>query len=204
MSELMPMLHFVLLWFVLILLAEFVLAVRVSSQYGASVSFVLLLSTAVGVSGLELLAVTMAIVYTSVFIVLFVVILHFWSLSSKTTSGFGAISAASGFFFLSFMCVAIFVAVGPVLFYFSGVDGLDSLLWCSLVDDSSVTQVNITGVLHILVMRTFLLQTVIMNIWLLVGFIAALVILRNLFIFGFTGGRISNTHVAASLRVKRN
>lgn len=77
MFELMPIFYFILLWFVLILVAEFVLAVRVSSQYSAAVSFILLLSTAVGVSGLELLAVTMAIVYTSVFIVFFVVILHF-------------------------------------------------------------------------------------------------------------------------------
>jgi hypothetical protein len=110
----------------LILLTEFVLALRVSSQYSAAISLIFVLAVAIGVSGLELLALTVAVVYSSVFIILFVVILHFWSMSStlqrprlsRTTLGPMLVG-----------CVVLcFSLTGPIYSSFSGVDGLDSIL----------------------------------------------------------------------------
>lgn len=177
---------------IVILLIEIAFSKNLINFFSSSATTITILSTICLYYGLDLLLVTVILVYVSVFLIFFLIILSLnWQHRSfNVTSNLHLL--------INFLIVVLSILISLCIEHNDviGVVSEDNNVWVDSYLINSSDNSEITKIFHVLILNIFYVESVAINIFLLLGLIASIYLLAN-------RSNLFVNRVTSALKVKR-
>jgi len=178
-------------WISLLIILEMFIITSTSLLLGSGICLLLIVTGSTMFFGLDLLGLTLLVVYSSIFLLLYLISLYFNDLYEiKSISINKNLSLIVILSFLILLINSVNITISN-----------ENIIWTDMYSLITINPKQIVWVIHNLLFKYFLIEAVFINIYILFGFISALFILS---LIEFFNGLFNNSKISSIFLNKRS